>query len=389
MGTQTLSDKEIDQRTTEINARLKAGKVGVRVERRGSCLSLVATLPPRPGSKSKRTKPYQQRIALRLLTNPKGLKQAEEEAKLLGARLATRQFDWDLYDDRGVIQDTPVPNCGEWIEKFKRFIISTNFSEEKPEVADLLWRRRFYNLGLSRLDANDTLTHDALISAAQSSKPNSRARQLHCQNLQRLAEFADVQVDLKSFSGGYSPKDAKPRQIPNREKIEANRELMKTPGWKWVYGVMAAYGLRDHEAFLCEMKWQEEAGQRVLIADVKDGKTGPREVRPLHSEWVDQWNLSEMHLPKVTARTFEEYGERVSRAFKRAGVEFIPYDLRHAYAIRASVEYSLPLPIAAALCGHSPTVHLNKYNRWINQKQQAEAWREAINRKNFKNQPPV
>lgn len=387
MKTQTLSDKEIDQKVTEINTRLKAGKVGVRVERRGSCLSLVATLPPRPSSKSKQTKPHQQRIALKLLTNPKGLKQAEEEAKLLGARLATRQFSWTLYSD--LEESTASLTCGEWVEKFKFFIISTIFSKEEPEVAALLWRRRFYNLGLSKLDSKDELTPDALISAAQESKPNSRSRQLHCQNLQRLAEFAAVKVALKDFLGNYSPQKAKPRQIPNREKIEANREKMKASGWKWVYGAMAAYGLRDHEAFLCEMKWREENGKLVLIADVKDGKTGPREVRPLYPEWVDQWHLWDMHLPKVTARAFEEYGERVSRAFSRADAEFTPYDLRHAYAIRASVEYSLPLAIAAAFCGHAPAVHLDRYNRWINEKHQAEAWREAVNRKTTKAEIPA
>ncbi len=247
MKTQTLSDKEIDQKVTEINTRLKAGKVGVRVERRGSCLSLVATLPPRPSSKSKQTKPHQQRIALKLLTNPKGLKQAEEEAKLLGARLATRQFDWAFYRDAE--ENTASLTCGEWVEKFKFFILSTIFSEEEPEVAALLWRRRFYDLGLSKLDSKDELTLDAPISAAQESKPNSRSRQLHCQNLQRLANFAKVKVDLKPFSGNYSPKDAKPREIPNDVKIEENREKMKTPGWKWVYGYSLALSQCSHTPF--------------------------------------------------------------------------------------------------------------------------------------------
>lgn len=97
---------------------------------------------------------------------------------------------------------------------------------------------------------------------------------------------------------------------------------------------MATYGLRDHEAFFTEVEWREEKGKApVLIAKVTKGKTGPREVLPLHPEWVDKWHLWNKNLPRVTARIHEEYGERVSRAFKRAGVEFDPYDLRHAYAI--------------------------------------------------------
>ena len=28
---------------------------------------------------------------------------------------------------------------------------------------------------------------------------------------------------------------------------------IKNRGWQWIAGVMATYGLRDHEAFLCEI----------------------------------------------------------------------------------------------------------------------------------------
>ncbi|MGF1499307.1 MAG: hypothetical protein ACFB8W_21145 [Elainellaceae cyanobacterium] len=47
----------------EINQRLKAAKLGIRVAQRGDRLSLRATFPPRPDSP--KTKPYQQYLALR------------------------------------------------------------------------------------------------------------------------------------------------------------------------------------------------------------------------------------------------------------------------------------------------------------------------------------
>jgi hypothetical protein len=72
----------LQQILTKINPRLKLAKLGVRVQllrvqrlrvqRQGACLSLVATLPPKPDSTQ--TKRYQQRIALKLLANPQGLK---------------------------------------------------------------------------------------------------------------------------------------------------------------------------------------------------------------------------------------------------------------------------------------------------------------------------
>lgn len=378
MKTATASSTiEIQRSLSEMNARLKAAKLGVCVQLRGSCLSLVATLPPRPGS----TRPnrHQQRISLKLLANPKGLKQAEAEAKLLGARLAAREFDWSQYlNHEEEVSDTTT--CQAWLKQFKAHILSTNFANETPEVAELLWRRRFYNLGLSKLDPEAELTPDVVVAAAQKSKMNSRSRQLNCQNLERLAAFANIQVDLSPYTGDYSPKKAVPREIPDDAAIETNIAKLKSPAWKWLYAMMATYGLRDHEAFFCDLEWREQKRGKppVLVAKVREGKTGPREVLPLHPRWVDRWHLWDKKVPRITARIHEEYGERVSRQFKRVEIDFGPYDLRHAYAIRASVEYRLPVPVAAALCGHSPSVHLAKYNRWINQAQHNKAWSDAI-----------
>jgi hypothetical protein len=118
----------LQQILTKINPRLKLAKLGVRVQllrvqRQGACLSLVATLPPKPDSTQ--TKRYQQRIALKLLANPQGLKQAEAEVQLLRARLAAREFDWPQYIEH---EPTTVPGttCQEWMARFKSHIIATN-----------------------------------------------------------------------------------------------------------------------------------------------------------------------------------------------------------------------------------------------------------------------
>jgi integrase len=386
MKTKSLTDSEIKNALEEINFRLKVAKLGVTVQLRGSCLSLVATLPPKPGSP--KTKRYQQRIPLKLLANPLGLKRAEAEAKLLGARLASREFDWSFYlnqekEEQSLIE-TSGESCWDWLERFKAHIMATTFEKETPEVAELLYRRRFYNQGLNQLDPNKPLTPQAIIDAAQRKTANTRSRQLSCQNLERLAQFAQVQVDLSDYIGNYSSKKAARREIPSAKTIEASIKNFKAADWRWVYGMMATYGIRDHEAFFCEVEWREvewygeTENNLVLVAKVLDGKTGPRDVFPLHPHWVEKWHLWDVQVPDVTARIHEEYGERVSRAFNRNNIGFVPYDLRHAYAIRASVEYKLPLAVAAYLCGHSPEVHLTKYNRWINEQQHTEAWNDAV-----------
>jgi hypothetical protein len=75
----------------ELNARLKAAKLGIKVYQRGNCLSLRATLLPRPGST--KLAPHQQLITLNVYANPAGLKKAEAEAHRIGTLLAIGKFD--------------------------------------------------------------------------------------------------------------------------------------------------------------------------------------------------------------------------------------------------------------------------------------------------------
>lgn len=86
---------DIEERIRQINARLKAGKVGVSVQQRGDRLCLRGTLPPRPNST--KDKPFRQEIYLGVYCNPAGFNYAENEAKLVGSLLAKREFSWEPY----------------------------------------------------------------------------------------------------------------------------------------------------------------------------------------------------------------------------------------------------------------------------------------------------
>ena len=345
-----------------INDRLKKARIGVSLRQKGNRLYLRATLPPKPDSS--KTKPHQQDVALKIYANPAGLKRADAEAKKLGALLACKEFDWRFYLQ--VEEPSKIATCGEWIQRFKQHCLDTKLQANSPEVAELLWRKRYYNPVLKWLPETGELNSSVIVTAAQHSKHNSQSRQIACQVLQRFAKFAEVEVDLRAYRGNYSPKNVF-REIPRDEEITEAIEKLRTPAWKYLYGLMAAYGLRDHEVFFTEMEWREpEAGSKVLIAKVTDGKTGAREVYPFYPEWVERWQLWNKQLPKLSARINQDYGERIAKAFRRARVPFTPYDLRHAYGIRVSVIFKLPVAVAAAYMGHSPTVHWETYNRWIN-----------------------
>src|SRR3712207_4959330 len=81
-----------------VNQRLRESKVRVVVKQRGGKLSLIATLPAKPG---KDRPNHQQSIALSLPANEDGFRLAEQEARLLGSRLVLKQFDWSQYLGEG------------------------------------------------------------------------------------------------------------------------------------------------------------------------------------------------------------------------------------------------------------------------------------------------
>ncbi|WP_292808916.1 integrase [Nostoc sp. JL23] len=347
-----------------INDRLKAAKIGVKVEARGDRLSLRATLPPKPGSN--KTKPYQQYLALGIYANPAGLQRALAEAQIVGGLLARGEFDWNRYliDE----QELGIGDWAEWIEKLRN-----DYFAQKGDTPNtqFTWKND-YEAAFKNLKGE--VTSASLIAAATSTTANSRSRKRTCEKLQLLAELAEIKIDLKPYIGNYGNAQTKPRNIPTDDQIIQVRSLFdNSPNWQWVYGVIAAYGLRSHEVFYCEIS-------QNLACHVLEGKTGERICYPLHPEWATEWHLWLMKKPRCSGKTYRDYGKRVTSTFWRRDVPFDAYDLRHAYCIRGSVRYKLPVVTMASWAGHSPVVHYQTYNRWISEVEHAKAFEDLRSR---------
>jgi integrase len=108
-----------------------------------------------------------------------------------------------------------------------------------------------------------------------------------------------------------------------------------------------------------------------------EGKTGERISFPLHPNWVTEWKLPAIQKPNCTGKTYRDYGQRVGQYFHRHKLCFTPYDLRHAYAIRGSVKYRIPVATMAAWMGHKPGIHWATYNRWIEDSVHQQVFLEA------------
>lgn len=124
--------------------------------------------------------------------------------------------------------------------------------------------------------------------------------------------------------------------------------------------MMATDGLRNHKLFHLDFS-------RMPVLLVLDStKTGFRRVYPLYPEWVSEWDLKSTRCPNCTGKTNSDLGNRVTHAFTRHNIPFAPYDLRHAWAVR-SLEFGIPVELAAQQIGHSIDVHCKTYHCWISE----------------------
>jgi integrase len=350
-----------------VNERLRLANIPVRILAREGSLSLQATLPPQKGEVLWK----QRKISLRkfgIVNNVDGLREAELRAHQLAKELATNTFNWENYLKPEAERGNSVK---EWVEKLKPECLATG--EMNEDTWNRHWKRYY-----DRLPQDSELTAALLLSQAlkvANEQPNSWTLKRVCARLHRLAEFAGIEVDLRKYQGNYGYATQEPMDLPDDETIALWHDRIPNPDWQCVYGLMAAFGLRDHEVFFCHFLEEEYTLQ------ITEGKTGSRKSRALYPEWVDQWRLREIRLPDVTARPHRKYqdlGDRISKGFKRYKIPFTPYALRHAYAIRGSVRFRLPVAAMASNLGHSPVCHLKVYNRWISEAHHNQVYTEQV-----------
>lgn len=389
---QTSSGQSVDARMGQANQRLKAAQLGIQIERRGQKLALRGTLPPRPGSH--RLRPHQQRVSLGLPATLKGLKEAEQQAKIIAGQLLQHDFDWRNYlpvETGGRLHQMDVP---QKIEAFHHHFMAQSHRLEKPASAQATWETA-YNPYLRKLEAiarkspNLNLA-EAVYKTVESTAANSRSRQVCCTALGALAEFLGVNLptDLKEYWGRYSGSKARMRHLPTDEQIMEVYHHIPNPAWRFVYGMMATYGLRNHEVFFCDVSSLVRGDRQASIEVLDTTKTGDREVWPFFPEWVDVFSLRDIQLPNITTdltqTTLQRIGQKVSTQLRRYNIPFQPYDLRHAWAVR-TIHFGLPDTVAAQMMGHSVAIHTRTYHRWMTRRDQQRAVETALQG----NTPPI
>lgn len=382
----TTNVSKLDSRLNTVNQRLRLAQMGVVIERRGHKLSLRGTFPPRP--ESDRLKPYQQRLSLNLPATLEGLKQAEQQAKIIAGQLLQNTFSWQDYLPITNGKRLNQMNLGEQIDAFRQAFLDKP-RRGRRDSARTTWDASYAPYlrklqGVLKASPHLSLA-EAILLTLKSIPETSRARQIGCTALNNFAEFVGVSLpfDVKDIWGTYNSSAPQARQLPTDQDILDAYTLIPNPAWRFVYGIMATYGLRNHEVFLCNYSALANLEQEPIIEVSETTKTGRHEVWPFHRDWIDHFDLYRVVLPKVNTdlsqTTLQRIGQRVSAQFRRYDLPFSPYDLRHAWAVR-TIHAGIPDTVAARMMGHSVAIHTRTYHRWISRRDQQRAVDTALRR---------
>lgn len=350
-----------DGRVNQANGRLRSAKVGVVIEVHGDRLYLRGTLPAKPSLLNK--KPYQQRLTLAVHNTPAGVSFAEKEARKVGALLDCKQFDWTPY----LRSSQAAPHLiGDWVERFEADYFQ---SRERNDQTETTWSGDYLKV-FKHLPQDQVLTVEVLLALVKRTAPDSKTRKRACMALGALARFASLDIDLKPLAGHYSPRRVNPRDLPDDQTIAQWYNKLTNPGWRWVYGVLATYGLRPHEAFRIDFDLLRQGSN---IVSVLKGKTSSRRVWPCYPEWFDQFNLTNVQLPNINLQRSNTAVGHSSSEYFQEKIPFHPYDLRHCWAVR-TLEFGLDVSLAAAQMGHSVQVHTEQYHAWISDRHHQRAF---------------
>lgn len=222
-------------------------------------------------------------------------------------------------------------------------------------------------------------------TAILATQPDTRTRKRFCSTLGALAKFAGINFNTSKYSGNYSPTSRKPRDLPTDNLIVEWYSEIPDYKWRWVFGMLATYGLRNHEVFFLDLQ-ELRAGNKII--SVLQGKTGYRRIWPYHPEWFDQFSLQNVKIPDINCdRNNSVIGRTVTQRFRRNDrLPFKVYDLRHCWAIR-TFEYGIDISLAAQQMGHSLQVHSTLYHTWTTEQYHQRAFDLAMN-KSDRSHPP-
>ena len=404
VSTEALANLQIG--LAQANQALAQAGVSLRIELRGQRLGLRGPLPCRRGSGRHPV----QRISLGLPADTAGLELARERLKEVLRQLQQGRFAWSAW---GVQQAQPPststspspstswlpaatqPAAGDLLglAAFEAAFFADPRRRRNPAGCRTTWSSAYLpylrRLAAVAAERDLPLGLPLLEMALESYAASSRSRQQCGTALAALARHFELDLpdNWSERAAGYGLHAAQFRRLPGDPQILLWAEQIPNPTWRLAYGLMATYGLRNHEVFFCDLSALAPGGDRVIRV-LPTSKTGEHQVWPFQPDWVEHFGLEQLGgsqppLPEVATdlrqTTLQQVGRRVAEQFRRYELPITPYDLRHAWAVR-TIHIGLPDTVAARMMGHSVAIHTRTYHHWITRRDQQQAVDAALAR---------
>lgn len=307
-----------------------------------------------------------------------GLNIAKAKAMEMESQLLLNQFDRAHWIKSSTAEPTTASTVKDWVAQFE----ARHFEVRERNCNSLDVWKEDYGGFFAKLPQDAPLSEELLKEIAKQYSPNSRSRLHCCRAFKSLARLAGIDTkELTRIQGNYSGKSVEWRDLPSDSQILEVWESLRSPAWKWVFGMMATFGLRNHEVFKLDLRRIKECPAWVEVGS--QTKTGRRLVRAFPDEWVGLMNLREVRLPNVGTenRPNRDIGGVVSYYLRHElKIPFTPYSLRHAYAVRMAIE-GITESVAARLMGHSISVHCKTYQAFLTERHINEAFEKAQQRR--------
>ncbi len=368
-----------------LNKQLAVQGTRLRIEQRGQTLNIRGPLPLRDDPSTFKV----QRISLGLQADATGLQEAKETLDQVQRQLDRDRFSWEHWQSPQ--RRATVPGADEAIRTFDEAFFKDPRRRRAAAGSRTTWSGAYlpYLRRLNSFSGEAPLNAALLLQTLRSYEEGSRSRQQCSTALAALARHVGVVLpeDWREEAGGYGLHRARFRQLPTDAQILEAVLKIPNPRWRLAYGLMATYGLRNHEIFYCDLSALADQGDRVIRV-LPTTKTGEHQVWPFQPEWVDRFSLSTLGgsqdaLPQIQTdlrrTTLQQVGRRVSEQFRRYDLPITPYDLRHAWAVR-TIHIGLPDTVAARMMGHSVAIHTRTYHHWITRRDQQQAVDAALAR---------
>jgi integrase len=372
----------------------------------------------------------------------RGIQDAERIAELVTNQLSANSFTWDWFNalvgKEVKTEKEEKPTCKQLIIEYQTHWLKENKQLKNPLSC---WQRRFRHL--ERVMGNDDtqLTSFTIKQIVEKTENNSPNRTYTLQALLMFLDYFDISDYhklIQSYKAQNKP-NPKKRNVPSDERIKevfkngfkpsvtANKKMLsRYPQWQFLYGLLATYGLRIHEAWNIanwdkpvilqkgdwiaveinldgdEDKYEQYKDSGTVVPAILDPsnkekilcikhatKTGYRMAMPISPQgenWIDKFNLIQpLNLPDIknplaiegTLTRGFECSNQACRWFRARNYGFTPHDLRHAYNHRGHHLGYNPTTLSNSL-GHSLQVNNSIYLKTMPDTRKMQMMTEAI-----------